>query len=188
MTEHDGSAADLIQRAAAGDTQALDHIAAAHRPRVLRTALHLTGDPDLAEDVTQDVFVRLQNALLGFRGDADLSTWLYRVTLNLCRDHARRRTRRAEVGLDQLDPVEDASMNPERALALERLRTALRHALAGLPDEQREVVTLRFISDLPYAEIARLTGLPEGTVASRVFRGLRRLGETVESRHLEIIK
>ncbi|MEM7414216.1 MAG: sigma-70 family RNA polymerase sigma factor [Gemmatimonadota bacterium] len=188
MTEPGASTADAIRRAASGDAEALDEIAAAHRSRVLRTAIHLTGDPDLAEDVTQDVFVRLQNALLGFRGDADLSTWLYRVTLNLCRDHARRRSRRAEVGLDQINPVDNDTTNPERALALDRLRDALRQALANLPDEQREVVTLRFISDLPYAEIARLTGLPEGTVASRVFRGLRRLGETVESRHLEIIK
>ena len=180
-----------MARAAGGERQALEALATAHRPSVLRTARHILGDPELAEDVTQDVFVRLQVSLPGFRGEAELSTWLYRVTLNRCRDHLRKRPMRT------IDVHESRSDNdrqlrvderPGEAVDTERARSAVREAIDRLPEEQKKAVMLRYISDLSYAEIARITSTPQGTVASRVFRALKRLGEDIETRHLEVVR
>lgn len=186
----------LIVRAVGGERLALDQLASAHRPTVLRIARHILGDPAMAEDATQDVFVRLQLALPGFRGDAELGTWLYRITLNICRDHLRRQRSRKwaapsrsddETGETErvasgLDPDPAASLDAERA------RRFVRAAIARLPDDQREAVLLRYVSDLSYAEIAQITSTPPGTVASRIYRALRKLGEDLLPRHLELIK
>ena len=179
----------LIRRAAGGEPGALEALAIAHRPIVLRTAQQLLADRDLAEDVTQDVFVRLQAALPGFRGDAALSTWLHRVTVNVCRDHLRRaRGRTAELQ----DLTDDERLrvheHPDRSVDVERARTAVREAIARLPDDQREAVMLRYIMDLPYEEISRITATPLGTVASRVFRALARIGQDLEDKHLEVVQ
>ena len=185
----------LLERAVHGDTEAIGALAARHRPDVVRTAQHVLGDREAAEDVAQDVLIRLQAALPGFRGDAELGTWVYRITLNLCRDRLRTRARRArEVRWDASgagEQVPDPAPGPNAVgedLDRERTRAAIRAAIDRLPREQSEAVRLRYLSDLPYAEIARLTGVPQGTVASRVFRALKRLGNDLAPPHLEILK
>lgn len=179
----------LIDRAAGGDEQAMQAIVAAHRPVALRVARALLDESE-AEDVTQEVMVRLTAALPGFRGDAALKTWVYRVTLNLSRDQLRWWRRRPGVDLaaaGQEGPL-ISHTDPDRAIAAERLRGALTAAIEKLPTPQREAVTLRYISDLGYEEISRITDTPTGTVASRVFRALKRLGEELDPKHLEVLK
>jgi RNA polymerase sigma-70 factor (ECF subfamily) len=190
----------LIARAARGDEEAVDALVMTHRPTVVRVARHLLGDATGAEDIAQEVFVRLQASLPGFRGDAALSTWLYRVTLNLCRDHQRRSKRRRDgVALEAI--TEPGGGAPATAIASiteapaaeqnidrRRLLQTLRAAVDRLPENQREAVLLRFMEELSYKEIARLTGTPQGTVASRVFRALERLGRDLGSLQLEVVK
>lgn len=181
----------LIARAARGESDAVGALVVAHRPAVVRIARHLLGDAAAAEDVAQDVFVRLQAALPGFRGDAALSTWLYRVTLNLCRDHQRRvKRRREQVDIEDVGdtPGMTVAADADRNVDAERLRRTVRAAIDRLPEGQREAVLLRYMEELSYTEIARLTGTPQGTVASRVFRALERLGRELEPRHLEIVR
>lgn len=180
-----------IARAVRGEAEAMDRLAATHRPAACRLATALLGDGDAAEDVAQDVLVRLAAALPGFRGDAELSTWVYRVTLNLCRDHLRRRRRRAaDVRLEAAvgEAALTASGSPEVELDTERMRGHVRAAIGRLPEDQREAITLRYVSELSYEEIARATGTPKGTVASRVFRALKKLGRDLEPRYLEMLK
>lgn len=180
----------LIARAVDGEADALNALAAAHRPAVVRTATHVLGDAEAAEDVAQDVLARMGTALAGFRGDAELGTWLYRMTVNRCKDVLRRRRHLSMDGGDgagRAARLVSVEPDPGGAVDAERRRRAVRAAIARLPEEQREVVTLRYLSDLSYAEIARVTRLPHGTVATRVFRGLARLGRDLESRHLELL-
>jgi len=125
-----------------------------------------------------------------FRGDGELGAWLYRVTLNLCRDHARRtRRRRDTVDIGAVDRALPLRVEPapERRVDLERASEAVRSAIDRLPSEQKEALLLRYMDDLPYDEIARITGAPTGTVASRIFRALERLGREIESRHTEVL-
>ena len=180
----------LIARAVDGQVEALNELAASHRPEILRTATAMLGDPEAAEDVAQDVLARLQTALAGFRGDAELSTWLYRMTINRCKDALRRRR---HVSLDESGAHGVAARrvavdaDPGADVDAERRRRAVREAIDRLPEEQREAVALRYLSGLSYAEIARVTRLPHGTVATRVFRGLKKIGRDLESRHLELV-
>lgn len=179
----------LIDRAVRGDGSAMEEILAIHRPVALRVARALLDERD-AEDVTQEVMVRLATALPGFRGDAALRTWVYRVALNLSRDQLRWERRRPRVDLDSArrDDALVTAPDPDRSIATERLRTALEAAIQRLPSGQREAVTLRYISDLSYEEISRMTDTPLGTVASRVFRALKRLGNDLDPKHLEVLK
>lgn len=181
---------ELIERAVLGEPGAMDQLAAEYRPVARRTALGILGDPDAAEDVAQEAMIRLHSSLPGFRGDADLGTWLHRVTLNLSYDHLRRlRRRRTDVPITEARTTPDpVSVDPHRSVDGERAREALRVAIDSLPDGLRETLVLRFVSDLSYAEIARVTGTPEGTVASRIYRALRRLGSDMEPKHLEIMR
>jgi RNA polymerase sigma-70 factor (ECF subfamily) len=181
----------LIARAVDGEAEAWDVLVSRHRPTVLRTARHVLGDLEAAEDATQDVFVRVHSSLARFRGDADLGTWLYRVTLNVCRDRLRRLRRQPnEVDIERQAARPELSVEPrpDESVDRHRARDAVRQAVGRLPAEQRDAVLMRFMDDLPYDEIARISGVPPGTVASRVFRALERLGRDLEPRHLEVMK
>lgn len=183
------SESSRVERAVLGDAGALEELAVEYRPLAYRTARSILGEGAAADDVTQDAMVRLHTSLPGFRGEADLGTWLYRVTLNLAYDHIRR-TRRAarEVPLDRADAEPEPSTDPHRSVDRERAHAALTDALGRLPKEQGEAVRLRFLSGLSYREIATVLSLPEGTVASRIYRALARLGSDLEPKHLEILR
>ncbi len=174
----EATSADLVRRSAVGDQDAFRELVERHEGRVYRLALRLLGDPRAAEETAQDAFVRLYGALDSFRGDSRLSTWLHRVTVNLCRDE-QRRAQRAErfVELDVAEP-RLVVVSGDEAGELERAESSARveAALARIPEAQREAIVLRYLGELSYAEIAEATGVSANTVASRVYRGLERLG------------
>lgn len=170
--------AELLERSAAGDDEAFRRLVEAHEAEVYRLALALLGDPTAARDAAQEAFVRLHGSLETFRGEARLSTWLHRVTVNLCHDE-RRRAKRAErlVSLDAAPPtLVVVDRDPHESLEREELMGKIRAALERLPAEQREAIVLRYLSELSYAEISEAVGAAANTVASRVYRGLRQLG------------
>ena len=175
--------ADLVQRSIEGDERAFKRLVEAHEGRVYAVALRLLGDPVAAQETSQEAFVRLYRSLRTLRGEARLSTWLHRVTVNLCRDE-HRRLKRAEryTDLDSAGPrlvvIERA---PEEALEVSEMNDRVRAALDELPEEQREAIVLRYLSELSYAEISEATGASANTVASRVYRGLRKLGALLGS-------
>ena len=149
-------------------------------------ALRLTGNAQLAEEITQDVFVRLVREAQSIRFDSALATWLYRVTLNRCFDRLRSEAR-APCG-NPLDERELASIpspiRTEELLETRERRTALDDALAQLPAPLREVVVLRYAAGFEYHEIANTLDIPAGSVASRLYRALRQLGALLEARGL----
>lgn len=170
--------AELLERSAAGDDEAFRRLVEAHEADVYRLALALLGDPTAARDAAQEAFVRLHGSLDTFRGEARLSTWLHRVTVNLCHDE-RRRAKRAErlVSLDAAAPTLVVfERDPDESLEREELMDRIRAALERLPAEQREAIVLRYLGELSYAEISEAVGAAANTVASRVYRGLRQLG------------
>lgn len=168
---------ELVRRSAAGDEDAFRDLVERHEGRVYRLALHLLGDPVAAEEAAHEAFIRLYRSLDTLRGEARLSTWLHRVTVNLCRDE-QRRLKRAERFTDletaapRLVVLESGIDDLER----EEMNRRIRAALERLPEHQKEAIVLRYLSELSYAEISEATGASPNTVASRVYRGLRRLG------------
>ncbi|NOT10059.1 MAG: sigma-70 family RNA polymerase sigma factor [Gemmatimonadales bacterium] len=156
-----------------GDDRAYLLLVRRHAERVHRLALRLTGDAVRADDVTQDAFIRLHRALPGFRADATLSTWLHTVTLNLCRDLARRDRRDPTVPI--MDETGATWEGPDGADAAEEAerRRWLERAVSSLPEPIREAVVLRYVAGLSYEAIADVARCPIGSAASRVHRGLR---------------
>lgn len=157
---------DLVRRAQAGDKFAFEQLVQAHSPRLYTLAVRMLGSRADADDALQETLIRAWTALPRFRGEAQVSTWLYRIALNAIRDvHARRRPAEelveAAEGVDRFDQA--------------RLGDDLQRALAALPEDYRAAVVLYDVLGASYAEIAELAGVAEGTVKSRIFRGRREL-------------
>lgn len=166
----------LIARVLAGERAAGRAFYEAHAPRVYRLTFRLTGDAALAEDCTQDTFVRAFDRLAGFRGDAALTTWLHRiavtVTLNALRKRQRWLTREASL-------LEAAAVPSVSRHAEPDLKERLTRAIDALPEIYRLVVVLHDVEEYTHAEIAEILGIPEGTSKARLSVARGRLRETL---------
>jgi RNA polymerase sigma-70 factor, ECF subfamily len=173
----------LIQQCLAGDQQAWEQIVRQHRRKVFNIAYKFTGKHDEAEDLTQDIFLKIFKSLHTFDRRANFQTWLVSVSRNLCIDHYRsvrkeRETIDRDVDANELSPL---SHDPGPVAALEQQdRVALlKQAMAELPDTLRTAVLMRDIQELSYQEIADKLRLPEGTVKSRINRGRTELARQI---------
>jgi len=177
-------AAALVERAKAGDQRAFEELFAQYRPRIYALALHLTGRPSDAEDITQDAFLRAYAKLDEFQGRSQFFTWLYRIALHRALNVKRDRGRRKTVGLD--DPrvtaaiAVDAHGDPRRALELQESYAHLLAAFDELSPTLRTTVVLTTLQGLSYKEAAVVLSTSEGTVAWRVHEARRQL-----RRHME---
>ncbi len=173
----------LIRLVLAGETEAFEALVRAHEKNVYNLALRMTGDPQDAEDMAQEAFLKAYRSLGDFRGESRFSVWLYRVVSNVCLDFLRRRSRRPSVSLTEEDDegeelqrdVPDERFSPEALLERKLTREAVRAGLRELPEEQRQILLLREIEGLSYEEIGEILDLEPGTVKSRIFRARKRL-------------
>jgi RNA polymerase sigma-70 factor, ECF subfamily len=167
----------LVAEAARGNREAFDELVRRYQSRMFQLVRILTsGDAD-AEDLVQDTFVRAYRAVGQFRGDSTFRTWLHRIAVNVVRSHAARRNHLAVDGDDT--SIGSVPAHGDLESAVVRRRT-IDQALARLPPDLRLLITLRDVQGLEYREIALITGLPIGTVESRIFRGRRRLRPMLE--------
>ena len=187
VAEHPGPRpdADLLAAHVAGDPDAFGELVARHRDRLWAVALRTTGNPEDAADGLQDALVAAYRRAASFRGEAQVTTWLYRVVVNACLDrHRAARSRRTEALPDDLEErggrgslVSAASPDLDPAdlsIASDRRRRVL-EALATLPDEQRAALVLVDMEGYPVAEVALMLDCAVGTVKSRCSRGRTRL-------------
>lgn len=172
---------ELIRRAAGGDSGAFETLLRACQKPVYNLALRMTGNPDDAQDLTQETFLRVWRGLSGYRFDASFTTWLYRLTGNVCIDFLRRRRRENTVSLYRGENEEWELSLPDPAPCAEtqvmtRLtRGEVAEALNKLEPEYRQALILRVINGLSYAEIAAVLEVPEGTVKSRIARAREKM-------------
>jgi RNA polymerase sigma-70 factor (ECF subfamily) len=173
----------VIQRCLAGDQDAWAAIVRQHWRKVFNIAYKFTGKHDEAEDLTQDVFLKIFRSLDTFDRRANFQTWLVSVSRNLCIDHYRSVRKERETIDREIDPGELAPSTPApspiAALEQQDRVTLLKRALAGLPPTLRSAVLLRDIQELSYQEIADRLRLPEGTVKSRINRGRTELARQI---------
>ena len=154
-----------------------------HEKTVYNLALRMTGNPQDAEDMAQEAFLKAYRSLPEFRGESKFSVWLYRIVSNVCLDHLRKQSRRPSSSLTMEDDdgeeqqydVPDESTSPEKLLEQKLTREAVQRGLNQLPDEQRQILLLRELRGLSYEEIGEALGLEAGTVKSRIFRARKRL-------------
>jgi len=178
LTEPDGrSDVDLIRRTAEGDDEAFAALVARWHGTVYRWAAGMTGDPDDADDVAQQVLVRLYAHVGRFRGEARFSTWLYQITRNAARDAARRRGRRARAmeRMTTLDPPPTATPHPADTGPDAEVTGRARAALARLPERQRAVLDLVDLQGYAPQEAAELLGVAPATARVHLLRARRAL-------------
>ena len=172
------SDAELIERCLRKDNAAWELVVARFRRRVFHISYKFTGKHDEAEDLTQEIFLKVFRSLDKFNRDADFSTWLSSVARNYCIDHYRASKREKEVVVEDAlayDLAPAVSGNPYRALEDQDRRSLVRRGLEQLPGKLREAVVLRDLQGLSYQEMALRLALPEGTVKSRINRGREEL-------------
>jgi RNA polymerase sigma-70 factor (ECF subfamily) len=174
----------LIERCLDGDQTAWEEIVRQYRRKVFNIAYKFVGRHDLAEDLTQDIFLKLYKSLDTFDRRANFQTWLISVSRNLCIDHYRSVRKERETINRDVDPAELATVAPDPAADSrlehqDRVRL-LRIALDRLPLTLRTAVMLRDIQELTYQEIADRLSLPEGTVKSRINRGRTELARQIQ--------
>ena len=173
---------ELVARAQDGDRAAFAALVRAHQDEVYTLARRLVGDPHLAADVAQEALIRAWRALPNFRGDAKLSTWLYRITVNTAWTHKNRAARHRTTPLDDFSEVADRldPNLPELAGETLELRGRLRQALDRLPDSQREVVVMKDVYGWSHAEIAEAMGISVTAAKVRLHRARARLARDLE--------
>jgi RNA polymerase sigma-70 factor (ECF subfamily) len=168
---------DLLRRSAAGEEQAFAALYHRHHGRVYRFAMQMSGSRDVAEEVTQEVFLVLMHRALEFDpAKARLSSWLYGIARNQVLRHLERRA--GSVALDDCEDAEDSSLPPElvttfdpvESLTRDARAQRLRAAVLALPPRYREVVVLCELHEMSYAEAAAVTGCAVGTIRSRLHR------------------
>ena len=181
----------LLKKAQQGDADAFEQLVAPYEQKIYALCLRLLAHREDAQDAAQETMLRLYRALVSYRGEAQLGTFIYRVTANTCMDALRRRNVRACESLEALDdvgvvPVDD-SPGPEETLLRAEENERLSRAIDALSDEMRLPLVLREIQALSYEEVAQTLGLEMGTVKSRIHRAREKLarmlsGEVQEER------
>ena len=171
-----GDEQTLIRAVLSGDRAAARSLYDQHVRRVFQVAYRLLGDRDQAEEATQDTFVKAFSRLESFRGEASLGTWLHAIAVSMALTALRRKKRRLFREAD----LEDASTLPDvRSESEPDLKERLRQAIEALPEKFRIQVVLHDIEGFTHGEIARMTGVPEGTCKTRLMGGRAKLREAL---------
>lgn len=172
-----------IEQVLGGDRDAFALLVQAHQKNVYALALRTLKNEQDALDISQEVFIKAYSALSSFKGQSRLSVWLYRVTHNMCLDHLRKqgKTQTVSCSADEEEDhplsLPDDTYEPHKAYEKKELRQELEAAIDSLSEEHRQVLTMRELSDMSYAEIAEELGISEGTVKSRLARARKAAAE-----------
>lgn len=183
----------FVARLVARDEAAFSELVTTYERRVFALVLRMLGRREEAEDLSQEVFVQVFKAIDQFRGESKLSTWIYRIAVNLCKNRTKYLTRRHAGAQDDLDAMlEHAPLSaakgvsvgdvarPDELVMGMQLERIVKVAIAQVEPDFREVLVLRDVEDLSYEEIAAITGLADGTVKSRIHRARAQLRALVE--------
>lgn len=184
--------AAFVARLKARDETAFNELMELYQRRVFALCYRFLNHREEAEDITLDTFTQVFRSIDTFRGDSKLSTWLFRVAVNLCKNRKKRHARRHRSSHTGLDNVAESTFSaaegviagsvarPDELVEGMRMEDIVKRAIMDIDPEFRRLVILRDVEDLSYDEIAEVTELPKGTVKSRIHRGRAQLKERVE--------
>lgn len=193
MSELDEKEAEFVARLVARDETAFNELVITYERRVFALVFRMIGRRDEAEDLAQEVFVQVFKAIDQFRGDSKLSTWVYRIAVNLCKNRSKYLSRRHLGDQDDVDAIAERApltsakgvsvgdiSRPDEIVEGMQLERIVKMAISQIEPDFREVLVLRDVEDLTYEEIAEITGLASGTVKSRIHRARGQLRALVE--------
>ena len=173
---------ELVRKIKAGDSRAFETLVSDYESKIYALAMRFTGSPQDALDICQEVFLRIFRFVGNFNEDSKLSTWIYRIATNVCKDTLAKRARCQDVPLDREEDgevfdigISDNRYSPEKALISAEIQDSIVTAILALPELYREIIILRDINGLSYDEIAATLELEAGTVKSRIARARERL-------------
>lgn len=178
----------LVKKTLKGDITAFDELVARYQKKVMNISYGMVSDYHDACDAVQEVFLRVYKNLSSFKGEAQFSTWIYRITANVCNDLLRKRKKNTAISLDRDDEnsartdIPDDGATPHDAAERSEIQSAVRKAVAGLPDDYRTVLTLYEFENLSYEQIAKILKCPMGTVKSRINRAKKALRKKLEEK------
>ena len=171
---------DLVVAFQSGDIPAFDQLVRRWDRKIQGVIYRLVGNHDEARDLSQEAFLKAYRALGTFKQEARFSSWLYQIAINATRDRLRRRRRRTDLSLDDVEEKGESSLRDGAPSALDLIESSdlsrvVAAAMAALPEEQREVVILKEYQGLTFPEIAETLDVPLSTVKTRLYRGLGQL-------------
>ncbi|MBQ6289496.1 MAG: RNA polymerase sigma factor [Clostridia bacterium] len=171
----------LLRKAQRGDPEAFEQLITPLEQLIWRICWHYTGNRESAEDCGQETMIRIWRSLDSYRGDCALESWVYRIAANCCMDYLRKKKRDKSVSMEPMqeqgfDPADPSPGTEEQVVAADEQKR-LREAITMLPEDQREALIMTQLEKVPYEEAARLLGVSEGTIKSRVNRAKARLKE-----------
>jgi RNA polymerase sigma factor (sigma-70 family) len=181
--------AELVARTQAGDPEAFDELVIKYSPRLYSLVYNMTSNHEDTNDLMQDIFAKAYRSIQGFRGKSSFYTWLHSIGANMTINFLKKRGRRFNMSLDDVDAniqndkefIEATTgTNPVREADLSELQQRLNEAMMKLSYEHRIVVTMFDIQGMPHAEISKILGVSEGTVRSRLFYAHRQLQNYLE--------
>jgi len=167
----------LVDRARAGELEAMDQLVSRHHGSVYRVALGILRDEDGAADVAQETFLKAVRGLKGFRGDSSFKTWLLAIAANEARGVLRKVGRRKELTLEAIGPVPSTEASADDTMERAEDVSQVKKLLSGLPEKQKQAVTLRIFEELSFREIGAVIGSSEGAARVNYHHGIRRLRE-----------
>lgn len=176
--------ANLVARARDGDTAAFDELVTKYSPKLYGLIYHMTSNREDTNDLLQEVFAKAYRSIKRFRGKSSFYTWIYAIATNMTLNFLKKRSRRQGMSLDDVDSAIEhdrefieltSKSDPVRETYLSELQLKLNEAMQSLSDNHRAVVTMYDIQGMPHTEIARILGVSEGTVRSRLFYAHRHL-------------
>lgn len=180
---------ELVARTKEGDASAFDELVRRYSPRVYGLIYNMTSNHEETNDVMQDVFLKAFRSIKGFRQESSFYTWIHTIAMNMTINFLKKRNRRRGMSLDDVDShIENdpdfieatATSDPRREANLAELQKRLNEAMQKLSHDHRAVVTMFDIQGMPHAEIAKILGISEGTVRSRLFYAHRQLQNYLE--------
>ena len=181
----------LIEKAQKGDIEAFEALVSAYQKKVFNIAFRMIGNLEDASDVSQEVFVKVYKSMKDFRGQSSFSTWIYRITVNVCMDELRKAKNKKVIYIDEdirtddgemKREIEDDAPGPESIIEGLELKQVVSDAINALLPDHRVVLVLRDIQDFSYEEISRILNIPQGTVKSRINRARLILKDVLTSR------
>lgn len=180
---------ELVDRTKAGDASAFDELVRRYSPRLYGLIYNMTSNHEETNDIMQDVFLKAFRSIKGFRQDSSFYTWIHTIGMNMTINFLKKRNRRRGMSLDDVDShIENdpdyieatSTSDPRRETNLAELQKRLNEAMQKLSHDHRAVVTMFDIQGMPHAEIAKILGISEGTVRSRLFYAHRQLQNYLE--------
>ncbi|HAG51057.1 MAG: hypothetical protein A2X87_06380 [Deltaproteobacteria bacterium GWC2_42_51] len=179
----------LIEQFRSGDNRAFEEIVRRYRDKAHGLAYHLLGNREDAEDISQEAFVIVYKKVSGFRGESSFKTWFYRIVVNLCHSHLRRRRWKNMIGYGSgnekgdekaiIDEMSLRTMAKDVSAEMDKvkLKNAVENAIRSLPAQQREVFVMKHFHGMKISEIAECLKCAEGTIKSHLFRAIKNLQE-----------